>query len=138
MLKIDNKVVSPFGFDYDVVNICLNGPPDEVPKASEHTTLVCSSRVFQAERHRDKAERPKKGDERSHELVGLFHGDLMVPGVRIKEAEGFAPRGRVNYLIYAWQRKQILRACLIEAGVVNTHSTFPTFLFYKNGIGQPL
>ena len=62
----------------------------------------------------------------------------MVPRVCIKEAQGFAPQGQVDYLIYAWQRKQILRACLIEAGVVNTHSPFPAFLFYKNGIGQPL
>ena len=26
----------------------------------------------------------------------------------------------------------------LEAGVVNAHSPFPTFLFYKNRIGQPL
>ena len=41
-------------------------------------------------------------DERGRELVGFLHRNLMVAGVRIQEAEGFAPRGGVDYLIYAW------------------------------------
>ena len=72
-LKIGNEVVGPFGFDHDVVNVSLNL------------------------RYRDVAERSKGGDKRYRELVRLFHRDLMVPGVRIKEVEGFAPRGRVDY-----------------------------------------
>ena len=51
MFKIDDKVVSPFGLNYDVVDVGLNGLPNEVPKASEHTALVRSSNVFQTERH---------------------------------------------------------------------------------------
>ena len=46
LLKIGDKVVSPFGLNYDVVDVGLNGPPDEVPKAVEHTTLVCCSYVL--------------------------------------------------------------------------------------------
>ena len=38
--KVDDKVVSSFGLNYDVVDVGLNGPPDEVPEAVEHTTLV--------------------------------------------------------------------------------------------------
>ena len=49
--KIGDKVVSPFGLNYDVVDIGLNGPPDEVPKASEHTALVRSPSVLQSEQH---------------------------------------------------------------------------------------
>ena len=64
-----------------------------------------------------------------------FHDDLMVPGVRIKEAEGFAPRDRVDYLVYAWQTKWILWACLVETRIVYTHPPFPALLSYKNGIG---
>ena len=56
LLKIGYEVVSLFGLDHDVVNVGLNGPPDEVLKAFEHTTLVCSPHVFQAERHCDVAE----------------------------------------------------------------------------------
>ena len=33
LLKIGNEVVSPFGLNYDVVDVGLNGPPDEVPDA---------------------------------------------------------------------------------------------------------
>ena len=39
LLKISNKEVSPFRLNYDVVDIGLNGPPDEVPEAFEHTAL---------------------------------------------------------------------------------------------------
>jgi hypothetical protein len=39
------------------------------------------------------AVRPEWGDEGGHELVKLFHRNLMVPRVCIKEVEGFAPRG---------------------------------------------
>ena len=91
LFKIGDEMVGLFGFDHDVVNVGLNGPPDEVPEAPKHTVLVCSPSVLQTEQHYDIAERSKGGDERCHELVGLFHRNLMVPGVRIKEAEGFAP-----------------------------------------------
>ena len=40
LLKIGYEVVIPFGLDHDVVNIGLNGPPNEVHEAFEHTALV--------------------------------------------------------------------------------------------------
>ena len=46
LLKIGNEVVSPFGLNYDVINIGLNDPPNEVPKAFEHTSLVRSPIVL--------------------------------------------------------------------------------------------
>ena len=51
MLKIGDKVASLFGLNYDVVDIGLNGPPDEVPEAVEHTALVSGPNIFQTERH---------------------------------------------------------------------------------------
>ena len=51
MLKIGDKVANPFGLNYDVVNVGLNGLPDEVPEAFEHTALVSSPDVLQTERH---------------------------------------------------------------------------------------
>ena len=71
-------MVGLFGLDHDVVNIGLNGSPDEV------RALVCSPSVLQTEWHCDIAERSEGGDERCGELVGLFHCNLMVPGVHIK------------------------------------------------------
>ena len=43
------EVVDPFGLNHDVVNVGLNGLPDEVPEAFEHTALVRSPSVFQTE-----------------------------------------------------------------------------------------
>ena len=80
-----------FGLKYDVVDVGLNGSPDEVPETLEHTMLVRSPSVLQTEGHCDIAERSEWGDEICRELVGLFHRDLMVHRVRIKEAKGFAP-----------------------------------------------
>ena len=42
LLKIGNEVVSPFGLNYDVIDVGLNGPLDEVPEAFEHAALVRS------------------------------------------------------------------------------------------------
>ena len=51
MLEISNEVVSPLGLHYDVVDVGLNGSPDEVSEASEHTSLVRCPNVLQTERH---------------------------------------------------------------------------------------
>ena len=48
--------------------------------------LIRSPDVLESKGHHNVAERSEHSDERGHELVGLFHRDLMVPGVRIKEA----------------------------------------------------
>jgi hypothetical protein len=96
-----------------------------------HAALVRCTRVPEAERHRDVAKHPEWRDERSRELVGLLHLDLMVPGVGIKEAKQLTPSGRINNLIDAWQRKRNFRTCFIKTGVVYTHPPFPiVFLYY--------
>ena len=51
LLKVGDKVVSLFGFDYDVVDIGLNGSPDEVSEATKHTALVHCPSVLQTKRH---------------------------------------------------------------------------------------
>ena len=51
MFKVGDKVFGPLGFNYDVVDVGLNGPPDEVPEAVEHTALVSCPSVLQTERH---------------------------------------------------------------------------------------
>ena len=45
------EVVDPFGLNHDVVNVGLNGLPDEVPEAFEHAALVRSPSVLQTEWH---------------------------------------------------------------------------------------
>ena len=56
LLKVSYDLVSPFGLDHDVVHVGLNGPPDEVLKTLQHTTLVCSPSVLQTKWHCDIAE----------------------------------------------------------------------------------
>ena len=51
LLKISNEVVSSFGLNYDVINVGLNGPPDEVPEAFKHTSLVRSPNILQTKQH---------------------------------------------------------------------------------------
>jgi hypothetical protein len=63
---------------------------------------------------------------------------MMVLGVGVEEAEGFAPCGRSHNLIYAWHRERILWACFVDTGVVDTHPQFATLLFHQHGVGQPL
>jgi hypothetical protein len=59
--------------------------PDEVPKNPEHTSLVCGPCVFETKRHGYVAIRAKLSDERSHELVRLFHFYLVIARVCIKK-----------------------------------------------------
>ena len=62
----------------------------------------------------------------------------MVAGVAIKKRGKRAPGCRVNNLVDARERKRIFRAVLVEIRVINTHSPFAIFLFYKDWICQPL
>jgi hypothetical protein len=50
-----------------------------------HAMLVCGADVPQPEGHGSIAIHTMWGDERSREFVGLFHMDLMIAGVGIKE-----------------------------------------------------
>ena len=51
LFKVGDKVVSSLGFNYDVVDIGLNGSPDEVSEAIKHTTLVRCPCILQTEWH---------------------------------------------------------------------------------------
>jgi hypothetical protein len=60
----------------------------------------------------------------------------MVPGVAVKKREEDAPGHGVNDLVYAWERKGVFRAMLVEIHIVDTHSPFPIFLFYMGWVCQ--
>ena len=44
----------------------------------------------------------------------------------------------VDYLVYAWQRKMVIRTRPVEASIINAHSPFPGLLFNENRIGKPI
>jgi hypothetical protein len=52
-------------------------------------------------------------DKRSHELVALFHLNLMVTGVSVKKSLGFASCSGINDLIGSRQKVGNLWTCLI-------------------------
>ena len=51
LFKVSDMVVSSLGLDHDVIDIGLNGSPDEVSEAIEHTALVRCPSILQTERH---------------------------------------------------------------------------------------
>ena len=98
-LQVIDEVIGPLGFDNDVVHVGLDGSPDVLAKDLGHTPLVRGPRVSEAKRHSRIVVQAKWGDERSCELVGLLHFDLMVAEICIKEGQGLASRSGVNDLI---------------------------------------
>jgi hypothetical protein len=56
----------------------------------------------------------------------------------VEKTEGFARSCRIDYLIYARQRKYILGTCLIKARVVNSHPPFLILLLYKYRVSKTL
>jgi hypothetical protein len=82
-VKVVDQIVDLFGFDNDVIDVSLDGRPDVFPKNVLHASLVRSPCVPETERHRDVAVHAEWGNERSCELVGLFHFNLVVTGICI-------------------------------------------------------
>ena len=80
-----NEVTGLPGLDHDVVYVGLDGLPDVLAKHMGHASLVCGPYVSETEWHGYIVVHAEWGDERSRELVGLFHLDLMVTKIRIKE-----------------------------------------------------
>jgi hypothetical protein len=64
-----------------------------------HATLICEAGILQPEGHGSIAIHTMWGDERGRELVGLFHPDLVIAGVGIKEGYRFTSCGGINNLI---------------------------------------
>ena len=80
-----DEITGLSGLDHDVVHVSLDSLPDVLAEDLGHASLVCGPCVSETEWHGQVAVHAEWGDERSRELVGLFHLDLMVTGIRIKE-----------------------------------------------------
>jgi hypothetical protein len=65
--------------DYDVINVSLDRSTNVLSEHVVHAPLVRRTRIPQTKWHCDVAVHVKGRDERSHELVGLFHPDLVIP-----------------------------------------------------------
>jgi hypothetical protein len=65
--------------DNDVIDVSLDRSTDVLSEHVVHAPLVCRACIPQTKWHSDVAVHAKGCDERSHELVGLFHPDLVIP-----------------------------------------------------------
>jgi hypothetical protein len=84
-VQIINQVVRLPSPNDNVFYICLHGPPDVILENMLHTSLVCSPSVSKTKWHRYVPKHAERCDERSRELVGLFHLYLVVARIGIKE-----------------------------------------------------
>ena len=63
--------------DYDVIDVGLDRSANVFAEHVVHAPLVCRTRIPQTERHGNITIHAERCDERSRELVGLFHPDLV-------------------------------------------------------------
>ena len=71
-------------------------------------------------------------------FIWLEHEDLVVLGECVYKGEHPMSGSEVNYLINLGQRKTILRASVVQIGVINTDSPFFTFLQNNHHVRQPI
>jgi hypothetical protein len=77
--KVGEEVRGFPRLDYDVIDVSLDRSTNVLPEHVVHAPLVCRTRIPQTEWHSNVAVHAKRCDERSRELVGLFHPDLVIP-----------------------------------------------------------
>ena len=65
--------------DYDVIDVSLDRSANVFAEHMVHAPFVRRTRIPQTKQHGDIAVHAERCDERSHELVGLFHLDLVIP-----------------------------------------------------------
>ena len=78
-VKVGKEVGGFPRLDYDVIDVGLDRSTNVFAEHVVHAPLVCRTRIPQTERHGNKAVHAEGCDERSRELVGLFHPDLVIP-----------------------------------------------------------
>jgi hypothetical protein len=77
--KVGEEVGGFPRLDYDVIDVSLDGPTNVLSEHMVHAPLVRRTRIPQTKWHSNVAAHAKGCDERSRELVGLFHPDLVIP-----------------------------------------------------------
>jgi hypothetical protein len=77
--KVEEVVGGFPRLDYDVIDVSLDRSTNVLSEHVVHAPLVRRTRIPQTKWHGNVAVHPKGRDERSRELVGLFHPDLVIP-----------------------------------------------------------
>jgi hypothetical protein len=90
--------------DNDIIDLSLDRSADVFSEHMVHAHLVGGTCIPLAKWHCSITIHAKGCDERSHELVGFFHLDLVIARIGIEERQGFTPSSGVHNLIDARQR----------------------------------
>jgi hypothetical protein len=77
--KVGKEVGGFPRLDYDVIDVGLDRSTNVFAEHVVHAPLVRCTRIPQTKRHGNIAVHAEGCDERSRELVGLFHPDLVIP-----------------------------------------------------------
>jgi hypothetical protein len=85
VVEIRDEVASFPCLDYDVIGVGFDRRANVVDEHMVHAALIRGAGVTQLEWHGCITIHALGSDERSHELIGLFHPYLLVTGVGIKE-----------------------------------------------------
>ena len=93
-----------------------------------HQPLIRSTNILESKRHGSIVVYSMWHHEGCFLFIWLEHRDLVVLGECVYKGEHPMSGSEVNYLINLGQRKTILRASVVQIGVINTDSPFFTFL----------
>jgi hypothetical protein len=107
---------------------------NQVAEALNHTQLVSGPSIHQIKQHGYVIVRTKRGDEGCGRLVGLLHHNLVVAEIGVEKGQQFALRGGINHLVDMRPREWILRACFVQASVVNAHPPLHSLLSYQHWV----
>jgi hypothetical protein len=83
--KVGKEVGGFPHLDYDVIDVGLDRSTNVFAEHVVHAPLVRCTRIPQSKWYGNIAVHGEGCDERSRELVGLFHPDLVIPRVGIEE-----------------------------------------------------
>jgi hypothetical protein len=76
--KVEEEVGGFPRLDHDVIHVSLDRSADVLSEHVVHAPLICCTCIPQAKWHSSITVHAKRCDERSRELVGLFHPDLVI------------------------------------------------------------
>ena len=112
------------GFYQHVIYVHLHSCAYLLLEHSIYRPLICSSCVFEPERHHTITIGSLRCDERGLFLVTWGHTDLVVAGEGIHKTEEFMARSGIYDEVDSRQRETVLWACFVDVSEVDAGSPF--------------
>lgn len=100
--------------------------------------MIGSSSILEPKCHYLETIKTSISDKRGIFLIWSIHGDLVVLGVRVQEAEQLVSSGGIGHLVYPGNGKAILRADLIEVYEIYVYPPIPVVFLYEDWVRNPM